>query len=273
MRNRNFTFTNFDLKLLWDEIPGLRYVAYGVEQCPTTGREHQQGYCSFSSAVTLKTARARLGNCHVEVMRGTADHNEAYCSKESALVEWGTKPPGPGHRSDLAVYMGHVAEGKTEYALGVEFPTIWAQYGRRGEEYRRLLALGDGIVTEPRSWDTEVRVWWGPTGTGKTLAALAWLGDAVDDVSFSLSGFVVGYHGRASVLWDDWEAGIIGRGMFLRLTDRYPLVVNVKFGEKQWNPRKIAITSNYAPEEWYPGSAAVRRRIQEVTHCTEVVHG
>ena len=273
MRNRNYTFTNFDLEALWDQIPGLQYVAYGVERCPTTGREHQQGYCSFSSAVTLKTARARLG-CHVEVMRGTAGQNEAYCSKASALVEWGTRPPGQGHRSDVAAYMGHVAEGKTEYALAVEFPAIWAQYGRRGEDYRRLLAVGDGIVTGPRSWDTEVRVWWGPTGTGKTLAALAWLGDAVDDVSFSLGGFVIGYNNRASVLLDDWEPGIVSRGRFLRLTDRYPMTINVKFGSAQWNPRKIAITSNYAPKEWYPGSAAILRRIHEVTQmCTEVAKG
>lgn len=264
MRNRNFVFTKYKMEALWDDVPGLRYAAYGVERCPTTNREHQQGWCSFSTSISLKTAIKRLGKCHVEVMHGTAAQSEAYCSKAAALVEWGTKPAGQGRRCDLEEYMADVAKGKTEWALSLEFPRLWAQYGRRGEDYRRLLAVGDGVVTGPRSWDTEVRVWWGETGTGKTLAALEWLGDAVDDVSFS-GDFVVGYNNRASVLWDDFEPGVVRRGKFLRLTDRYPMTVNIKYGSSQWNPKKIGITSNYAPESWYSGSAAVLRRIEEIT--------
>jgi len=266
MRNRNFTFTNFKKDLPWDQIPGLRYAAYGVERCPTSGREHQQGFCCFFTRINLKTAIKRLGNCHVEVMHGTAAQNEAYCSKDGALVEWGDKP-APGRRSDLEEYMALVAQGKTEWALSVEFPRIWAQYGRRGEDLRRLLAVGDGVVAGPRAWDTEVKVWWGPTGTGKTLAALEWLRGAsdraVDDVSFA-GDFVVGYNNREAVLWDDFEPGYMRRGLFLRLTDRYPMTVNVKYGDKHWNPKKIAITSNYDPREWYPQPDAVLRRISEV---------
>jgi len=259
MRSRRWVFTNYNLDLVYDDIVGLRYAAYGVERAPTTGRIHHQGWIYFQERVSMKQAARRLG-CTVKKMKGTDDDNMSYCSKDGPLKEFGTKP-AQGRRVDLEEYLNLVRNGEAEEKLSEVAPAMWAQYGRRGEYLRKLLQ-------PKRKWVTDVRVWWGPAGVGKTRAAIAWLGEDYDDISVH-GEFVVGYHNQDAVLLDDFEPGAIARGLFLRMMDRYQLTVNVKNSEQTWNPRKVAITSNHDPKHWYAEAAAVMRRLAQVTHLAE----
>ena len=262
-RRRRWCFTNFDMEMEWKAVQGLRYVCYGDEVSPTTQKRHQQGWLLFKNAVTLAVATSRVGGkMHMEPMRGTIEQNDKYCSKESGLTEIGDKPM-QGFRVDIEEYLARVRDGVPEVELAEAAPALWAQYGRRGETLRRMLR-------PRRRWDTEVKVWWGKPGSGKTRAAIAWLGDDYDDVCVA-GTFIVGYRGATSVLFDDFEAGTVRRGLFLRLLDRHPLRINIKYDEMEWNPIKLAVTSNFEPGDWYPGDReAVLRRISEVVHCTGV---
>lgn len=273
VRRRRWCFTNFDMDMDWKNVPGLRYVCYGVEVAPTTQRKHQQGWLLFKNAMTLRAAASRLGGqMHLEGMRGTLEQNDKYCSKDGDLKEFGDRPM-QGYRVDIEEYLQRVRDGVPELELAAAAPALWAQYGRRGETLRRMLR-------PRRRWATTVKCWWGAPGSGKTRAAIQWLeGGTDDDVDYddvSVAGdYIIGYRGAPSVLLDDFEAGTVRRGLFLQLLDRHPLRVNVKYGEMEWNPRKLAITSNYDPTTWYPGqgSEAVQRRITEVIHCTEEPKG
>ena len=272
---QTFCFTRYEMKFDYEAVPTLRYICMGREVAPTTGREHWQGWCMFHHNITRALAARRLGvaldGC--QIMKGTVEQNDTYCRKEGKTVEWGKKPrDGQGRRSDLETYLQRVQDGATEEQLLEEAPATWAVYGRRGEAARALMRRGPRpLLGVRRTWNTEVRVWWGSkTGTGKTRAAVAWLteaeGASYDDCSQS-GNFLIGYTNNENVLIDDFSPMGMTRSLFLRMTDRYQVTINCKYkDDTQWNPKKLAITSNYNPITWYTEADAVMRRLDHVTH-------
>lgn len=268
LKTRLWCFTNYDLDFNYQELidaDKCRYVAYGLETCPTTGRKHHQGFIWFKNPRgSIKGVANMLGKCHVEPARGRLQDNEKYCSKEGKLVEFGEKPT-QGRRSDLAEMMEAVADGVSELDLAEQNPQLWCMYGKRLKEYRML--------KQPRrTWKTQVFVFWGASGTGKTRAAWAEGGPDMDDVSFC-NGFIVGYTNAEAVLFDDFRWGDWDkphkrheRTTFMQLLDRYGKTVNVKNGRAQWNPRRIFITTNINPEFWSNDAETregIMRRIAE----------
>lgn len=83
--------------------------------------------------------------------------------------------------------------------------------------------------------------------------------------------------GAQHIIMDDMAAGQISHALFLRLLDRYPMVVEVKGTSMQWAPRTIYITSNTHPRHWYPNrkwrGSPLERRLMEFgmieMHATE----
>lgn len=76
-----------------------------------------------------------------------------------------------------------------------------------------------------------------------------------------------GYDGHDCVLFDDFT-GDIKFCYFLQVIDRYLPRVPVKGGFTPWTPKRIYITSNIAPNLWYPDTTpyqkeALLRRIHQ----------
>ncbi|AJP36331.1 replication-associated protein [Avon-Heathcote Estuary associated circular virus 1] len=269
MKTRLWCGTQYDLgfnfeKLVDDEI--LTYVAWGDEVCPTTERKHKQFWCMFKSprgsmkqvgkVFTSWPNKGMQGK--VFPCSGSIKSNEEYCKKEGSYHKYG-KEPEQGKRNDIIGCMKMVKEGAAELEIAETSPHLWCQYGRRFEEYRALLQ-------PDRDWVPEVKVWWGEPGSGKSRAAREWLGE-YDVCTYTAGGFFIGYKNHESVLLEDFDFKSMPRDVFLQCTDRYKHVVNVKNGERNWNPRRIAITSNFDPEEWYKWGdpKAVTRRITSIT--------
>lgn len=87
------------------EIPGVRYLYGNVETCPTTKRQHIQGFIYFSNArSSFKEIKAILPTAHIELGKGDFQSNLKYCSKDigdsTGVIELGEKPT-QGSRSDL----------------------------------------------------------------------------------------------------------------------------------------------------------------------------
>lgn len=255
MRTRLWRFTNYSLDFDYKKLIGkkVKYIAYGNEVCPSTGRKHHQGFIYFKSAQrSVKSVAKLLGKCNVGPCDGSLRDNQDYCSKEGSLVEFGEKPK-QGSRMDIADMMAGVKAGVTEVKLAEECPSLWCQYGKRLEHYRQLL--------QPRRhWKTEVYVYWGPAGSGKTRQAWEIGGEKMDTVQFA-NGFVIGYTNSPNVLIDDFDERSIPRHILLQLLDRYPCKVNVKGSEKEWNPRRIFLTTNDDPQMWWGGDPALQRRL------------
>lgn len=261
MKSRLWCGTNFDLDLDWHAIfakGDCKYIAYGDETCPTTNKSHQQFFVLFhNQRSSMKNVSKLFGNCHVEPCKGSLQQNERYCSKEGELVEFGERP-AQGQRNDIEECMAMVKEGASELEIALAAPRLWCQYGRRFEDFRALLQ-------PDREWKTECRVWWGPPGSGKSRAAREWLGE-YDDVTYTPGGFFIGYHNHENVLLEDFDYKSMPRDIFLQITDRYKTTANVKNGEKKFNAKRIAITSNFDPREWYNWGdpEAITRRMSEI---------
>jgi len=111
----------------------------------------------------------------------------------------------------------------------------------------------------------EVYVFWGPTGTGKSRRA--W-----DEAGLHAypkdprTKFWDGYQSQKHVIIDEFR-GVIDIANLLRWFDRYPVIVEVKGSSACLVATKIWLTSNLAPEFWYPDAdpatvAALFRRLK-----------
>lgn len=254
---------------------GWSYICFGRERCPTTNRLHWQGYFEFAKPLTLSTIRRKCAvtvgtSFTLEPRRGTQDQAIAYCAKDGVFSEWGERAKSggmAGFRSDLSAIRDRLLEGTSLKDLSVSDFPVFLQYRRS------LQAFKDLHVVE-RTWPTVVHVLWGDTGTGKTATAMK---EGARPVSVDKSGF---FHGEMSdvMLIDEFEPTMLSRSLFLQLTDRYPMVVNIKGGSRNWAPRHLYLTSNHDPNKWYADEngdqdAAVRRRLKEngssIIHLTE----
>lgn len=245
----------------------VRYIVFGREigenQTP-----HLQGYLELQTRRRLNGVKELLGNnrYHLERSVGSATQNRDYCTKDGEFEEFGTFiESGQGRRTDLAAVAALVTEGHDLRRVAEDFPVEFIKY-HRGIE--RLIS----IRSVPRSWRTQVVYFYGPTGSGKSRRAqresqdlcpdrVSWLHDP------SLKWFNGLDPGHKGVIIDDFSGGV-DIALLLRLFDRYPMQVPVKGGFMEWSPRIVWITSNFAPEHWYPRGQhfdALMRRIDEIT--------
>jgi len=275
-----FRYTEVDTaRLLGPDIEeDVKYLIFQEEIAPGTGRPHLQGY------VVLRRPRRRaavvdilqLQGAHCEIARGGHEDNIRYCSKQESRdprsigpYERGTRPGAQGQRTDLDALRRAIDRGDSFETISGDHFSAWIRY-ERGIRSRRAL------TTPRRTWPTEVRVYWGPTATGKTRCA--W--DEAGPRAYILPAqqgatlWADGYNGEEHVIIDDFY-GNMRADVFLHITDRYPMLIQVKHGFVQWCPKIIWITSNTDPQLWYrdvPASvkAAIMRRLTIVREFGKV---
>lgn len=258
-QSRRYTLTSYD-----DERPiidgeFISYMCGQREACPTTGTHHWQCYFETKNRRALNSVikhwRQTIPlpiSLHIEVSRGSADQNKAYCSKtESAIAdsffEWG-EPMKQGERSDLAQYVDAVKQGADEYTLMSEHTATWAKYHSLANRVRQ-------VVAKRNQADRPLKVSWlfGAPGTGKTHTALA-EARATGQRFFiapSLQWFD-GYEGEEILIIDDLSPQTFNhhRDFVLRLLDKYPLQLPIKGSFVTAMYTTVYITSNYVPEQF-----------------------
>ncbi len=279
-KSRSFVFTDFELTdgfyetLVADGF--ATWIFYGEEKCPATGRQHLQGVLRLKGPCTLARIISKFNTrrAHLEIMKGTYTDSIKYCSKENKTTEHG-KRPAQGQRADLVAIKKSLDEGKSVNDIAQDDNTFpqWCQYRKALTEYVSMKA-------KPRSGMTKVIYVWGPTGTGKSHLAHT---KGAQFVTYTKSGFIIGYDpAKGSVVcFDDFTGQELPRKVFLNLFDKYPLRVNIKGGDVEWNPTVVYITSNVDPQTLYRdcicttcghGEAcrAIQRRIAQIIHKTTV---
>lgn len=260
-RSRNWCFTAWEDS--WDSIKDatkesvgiVSFWCYGLETCPDTKKQHWQGYMEFNNPMSLRSLKTYMETTiHWEVRKGSQRQAIQYCQKDGDYYAFGTAN-AQGKRSDLTSIKSALDDGASVSDIADSHFGQWVRYNRAFDKYSQM--------RQPRrTWNTDVHIIWGPTGTGKTRWAVD-QGAAIVEVD--KNGFMHNYENQPILLWDDFNPDTISREMFLRLTDRYDVTVNVKGGTCRWNPRAIYITTNYNPRDWYAACPAVRRRITTIT--------
>lgn len=172
-----------------------------------------------------------------------------------------------GERKDLDQIKDMIDNGAGNQEIAEANFGSWLRYNQGFKRYRHM------INQEKRDWFPEIYIHWGTTGLGKTKKVFD--ANARDDI-WTWNGnhqFYQGYDLHPVALFDDFY-GEINLGFMLKLCDRYPMLVNIKNGECNWQPRKIYFTSNEDPRSWWPDDGQAKkdaffRRVREngsITH-------
>lgn len=259
-KTKCWCFTNYDLFYKWN-MKYFSYHTYQIEQCPKTGRRHQQGYFELHKAEDFDGIRDILkSNMHIEARKGNGDQAIEYCHKSETRVEGpfthGT-PKQQGKRNDLINIRDRIKNGDDMLDIASDNFNSFLRYSRGFERYRQLLL-------RPRTQAPKVVVIIGPAGIGKTRF--------VYDNHKSVypknphNKWWCGYNGQEAILLDECDWNRFDREELLKLTDRYPYIGETKGGQVHINSPYIYLTSNHDLMEHTLYDPSVARRISELKY-------
>jgi len=249
------TFKTMELNNCFD------YLVYQEEEGENKTR-HLQGYFVLKKRMelpALKKLLLPLGSPHLEVRKGSHEQAKAYCMKEDTRVVGGMdnevnpdfheRHEDKGTRNDLLAVKEAIDEGKNELEL-------WEEHFVQMVKYRNSLNYYAILKKPKRSWKTYIKVFYGPTGTGKSRAAFEEAGEDFYNLTPGQTPkggqlFFEGYRGQENVVFDEFYGSSMGWSQLLALTDRYPATVMVKGSSVVWAPKRMWITSNQHPSQWY----------------------
>jgi hypothetical protein len=253
MEVKNWCFTEFDMKS-YDSLQEIlkdkcRYFIYQAEVCPTTGKEHIQGYIQALRSRKIGWLKKNISSkAHFEPAKGSVEDNIKYCSKEPRsrpVITWGTAK-SQGQRTDLEI-VAEMVKKKTPLKAIVE------EHTKTFIKFHRGIERAISILVPQRDWPTKLIILIGPTGCGKTSAIYSeYKKEQIYDKDPDTVWFD-GYVGQEVVLIDEFN-GKIPYTTMLKLSDRYPMQVQTKGGHVNFCPRILIVTSNIHPDLWWIGN-------------------
>lgn len=245
-KSRWHAFTSYlKTEPLWNEKT-MKWLAYGDEICPTTKRHHWQGFICWKDAKTEPASGKALENAHSEIMLGSIEQNEKYCSKEGKYKTFGKKPR-QGERTDLIELVDKITTGETTAEkVAIENPMYYHMYGRTLEKAE------DVTMREIfRTFMTE-GIWYvGNAGIGKSHAAFENFNPKTHYLYRQDNGWWDGYRQQETVIINDFR-GEIKYAELLQIIDKWPYYVRRRCREPMpFMSKKVIITSTLRPEEVY----------------------
>lgn len=242
----------------------VRWVSWQLEEAPTTKTPHIQAVVQLDSPVGGKSFHGLLGlsrATHVPMPKPSpAGLN--YAEKEETRISptyysAGEKPKTQGGAgvSKTEPLKKALLQGGVKAGWECDFE-LMLKYHQGAEKFVKTFTVP---AERP---DMKAFVIHGPPGTGKSF-----LCKSVTEVCFpdgaqyykNIGPWWDFYHGQEVIIWDDFD----GRGTPVRdvknICDVYPCTVQVKGGVVNLESKCVAITTNTAPEEWYPEASAVDR--------------
>lgn len=250
-------YTNDDENALQD-IEIAIYILYGRE-VGENGTPHLQGMVEFPIRKTFNQVKAINGlqRAHIEVCYNPQASVE-YCKKDGDVFERGELSRGQGRRSDLDETMDRLVSNSLS-------PMDWLRRGRN----LTVAMFEHDRQTIPHVRDIRVKVYWGPTGTGKTYSAIDFDGGDYYIYNREANGgnWFDGYRGESRLIIDEFNPSQFPINNLKRLLDCYKIMLPVKGGFVWGKFTEVIITSNYSPADWYIGTTdkdAIDRRLNEV---------
>lgn len=221
---------------------------------------HWQLVLAFKRKQSINFCKREFGDFHAELTK--SDAASEYVWKEETRIqgtqfELGAKPIQRNSSKDW--------DDIWEAAIAGDLLRIPASV--RVQSYASIRRI-QGDFAQPIAMQRQVLVFWGDSGTGKSLRA--WTEAGMDAYSKDpRSKFWCGYRGQAHVVIDEFN-GDIDIAHLLRWLDCYPINVETKGGSVPLKASAIWLTSNRTIEEWYPNATAeqifgIRRRCT-ITH-------
>lgn len=238
---------------------GWKYLVYQLEQ-GEGGLIHFQGYVYVENRCGLKKMKELNNRAHWDVRNGTHEQARHYCMKpvDECQCQHCVPPPvrlgGPwefgelnqGARNDLAAVQVDLDAMVPMKTIAKTHFSNFVRYGRGIRMYREL-------QLPEREWETECRVYYGPTNIGKSRRAMFEAGPEsylLMKARDKAAPWWTGYEGQESVVINDFY-GWMSWDELLRLCDRYKHQVPVHGSMVNFSARLIIFTSNKHPSLWY----------------------
>lgn len=202
---------------------------------------HWQLLIATKKKTSLRQIVGLFGPFHAELSR--SERASEYVWKEDTRVdgtcfELGAKPIRVNAKIDW--------ESIWTSAVSGDLSTIPA--GVRIRSYFAIRSIASDM-SKPIGIERQCFVFWGKTGTGKSRRA--W-----DEATMEAYGkdprtkFWDGYTHQENIVIDEFRGGI-DVAHLLRWLDRYPVRVEIKGSSRPLFAKKIWITSNLHPRDWY----------------------
>jgi hypothetical protein len=232
----------------------------------------QDGYLHWQFCVHLKQKATIVGvkelygpGGHYELTKSKAA--ESYCTKEETRVqgtsfELGIRPFKRNSSVDWAAIRDKSMRGEVDSIIQ-EFPDVAMRH------YFSIRAIAKDYARPKPRPIMQVKIFHGPTGTGKSFKAFQEAGENYYRKSPSTKWWD-GYRGEQNVVIDEFS-GQIGICHLLQWLDKYPMSVEIKGGCVPLGATNFWITSNIALSDWYP-EATVEHRDALRRRCNSVVH-
>ena len=253
------TINNYEQECAEFDDEQMQYLICGVE-VGEKKTKHLQCYVQFKKKKRFTAVKKIWPTAHIELARGKPKQNVDYCSKEGKSHEHGECLNGQGTRSDLDDIKRLVDEN-------CSLTEIRDHHYGSFIRYQKSIRSDRELVRPHRTQPTELHIYWGATGTGKSKKC----NDDFPQAYWKPYGkWWDDYDGQETVIIDEYY-GWLPFSVMLRLCDWTPLLVPRKGDHAKFTAKRIICTSNVHPDEWYPGidpevKKALKRRI---TSCVE----
>lgn len=243
--SKYYVFTSFtldiDLNKFYNEF--CEYLIFQKEKCPTSGKEHLQGYFVLHNRKRVPTVKKLIGNDSIHLERRKGTHSDAvrYCSKSETQIEpptiMGTheEPACKWDEIHTLLKSGDIATVKDKY---------FSLYSRYKRSWGEIMCESFLPFTSPRIkgvWLT------GPKGCGKTRLFM----ERRDVYLKGFNKWWDGYMGERIILIDDvstttWTFLL---DYIKRWADHYPCRGETKGSHVYLQHEYLCITSNETLDE------------------------
>lgn len=241
----------------------IRYVIWQIEK---VGNLHVQAYIQHTKLISWKVMKERYPTAHIEVAKASYEDNKVYCTKLDSFVEgpWEIGVPMVGgQRSDLLHLKALVDANEPEKVLWQEEFATMIRYWKSIERYRNS-------IQEKKEWPIIVIVLTGRTNIGKSRFVHEHATSKGPYFKQCNKDWFTGYWGETDVVFDEFYGSRFTYSQLLQILDRYPFTVGTKGGEVNFIPKRIWITSNAQPWEWYPNMTDCQALMRRLTYHRHV---
>jgi hypothetical protein len=226
----------------------MKYLVFGSEVCPSTGRHHWQSYVIFKRSQREAYLHKKFGrNIDPSPAMGSPESNAIYCKKDNNFMEYG-QLTYRGQRTDIMEEC-HKHDSYSDFAMSrpdLVTQGVRAYYNAMGENY---------TIT-----GTKPYVYWfyGPTGTGKTRKALDMArefqsqGKRVYRHKPTDGFWFDGYGNQQVAILDEVRSESFRFDFLLQILDYDAPGVPIKGGfSNPFRPEVVIITSSMSPMDMY----------------------
>jgi len=181
MGSRNYCFTVFDLPFaedfestiaacghcdIWgdDAIDTIKYCVWQLEESPTSGRWHLQGYMELTSVQRISAIKkwgAIWETTHLEARKGTREEADIYCRKDESRIAgpWSIgsfEAGGQGKRNELVALVEAARGGAGARQLAIDFPSTYIRYGNGVHRWLDQIRENPVIDLQLCRWEHEL---------------------------------------------------------------------------------------------------------------------